>query len=113
MPCLINVISTNYNLFASVFFFLILIRKLKRTFDLKDYLDSIYSEVAQYNHPPYYPLSILCGGIDGARKGTDILDRIFAGVVAYMGKKSCYDMNEFNRPTDETYIGWRWQVRGD
>lgn len=84
--------------------------KLKRTFDLKDYLDSIYSEVAQYNHPPYYPLSILCGGIDGARKGTDILDRIFAGVVAYMGKKSCYDMNEFNRPTDETYIGWRWQT---
>ena len=75
-------------------------------------MDSIYSEVAQYDHPPNYPLSIVCGGIDGAPKGIDILGRIFAGVVAYMGNKSCYDMNEFNHP-DETYMGWKWQVRGD
>ncbi|KAK8628963.1 hypothetical protein V6N13_077823 [Hibiscus sabdariffa] len=27
-----------------------------------------------------------------------------------MGNKSCYDMNEFKRPTDETYIGWKWQT---
>ncbi|TYI80501.1 hypothetical protein E1A91_D05G091700v1 [Gossypium mustelinum] len=84
--------------------------KLKRSFDLKDFLDSIYSEVAQYDHPPSYPLNIICRGIDGAPKGTDILGRIFAGVVAYMGNNSCYDMNEFNRPNDETYIGWRWQT---
>ncbi|KAK8582235.1 hypothetical protein V6N13_145217 [Hibiscus sabdariffa] len=85
-------------------------KKLKRSFDLKDYLDSIYSEVAQYDHPPTYPLNIVCRGIDGAPKGTDTLGRIFAGVVAYMGNKSCYDMDEFNHPTDETYIGWRWQT---
>ncbi|EOY33636.1 hypothetical protein QUC31_018849 [Theobroma cacao] len=85
-------------------------KKLKRTFDLKDYLDSIYSEAAQYDHPPTYPLSIVCGGIDGAPKGTDILGRIFAGVVAYVGNKSCYDMNAYNHPSDETYMGWRWQT---
>lgn len=88
-----------------------LLRKLKRSFDLKDYLDSIYSEAAQYDHPPTYPLNIVCGGIDGAPKGTDILGRIFTGVVAYMGNKSCYDMYIFNHPTDETYMGWKWQVR--
>ncbi|XVF69051.1 hypothetical protein PTKIN_Ptkin11bG0050200 [Pterospermum kingtungense] len=84
-------------------------QKLKRSFDLKDYLDSLYSEVAQYDHPPDYPLSIVCGGIDGAPKGSDILDRIFAGVVAYMREKPCYDMNEFNYPNDETYKAWNWQ----
>ncbi|KAK8628962.1 hypothetical protein V6N13_077823 [Hibiscus sabdariffa] len=85
-------------------------QKLKTSFDLKDLLDSIYSDAAQYDHPHTYPLSIVCGGINGAPKGTDILSRIFAGVVAYMGNKSCYDMNEFKRPTDETYIGWKWQT---
>ncbi|KAE8734848.1 Serine carboxypeptidase S28 family protein [Hibiscus syriacus] len=44
-----------------------------------------------------------------APKGTDILGRIFAGVVAYMRNKSCYDMDEFDHPTDETY-GWKWQT---
>ncbi|XVE79345.1 hypothetical protein DITRI_Ditri14bG0050800 [Diplodiscus trichospermus] len=84
--------------------------KLNRVSDLKDYLDSFYSEVAQYDHPPNYPVSIVCGGIDGAPKGTDILDRIFAGVAAYMGNRSCYDMNEFNHQTDESYMGWKWQT---
>ncbi|XP_039052489.1 lysosomal Pro-X carboxypeptidase-like [Hibiscus syriacus] len=85
-------------------------KKLKRSFDLKDYLDSVYSEVAQYDCPPTYPLNIVCRGIDGAPKRTDILGRIFAGVVAYMGNKSCYDMEEFNHPTDETYMSWKWQT---
>ncbi|KAJ9129352.1 hypothetical protein P3X46_033856 [Hevea brasiliensis] len=83
---------------------------LKRTFELKDYLDSIYSEAAQYNDPPNYPVTIVCGGIDGAPKGTDILSRIFAGVVAYMGNNSCYDMDEFYDPTREESIAWRWQT---
>ncbi|XP_012064654.1 lysosomal Pro-X carboxypeptidase [Jatropha curcas] len=83
---------------------------LKRTFELKDYLDSIYAEAAQYNDPPNYPVSIVCDGIDRAPEGTDILGRIFAGVVAYMGHKSCYDMNEFNDPTDQTSLAWRWQT---
>ncbi|XP_002523754.2 lysosomal Pro-X carboxypeptidase [Ricinus communis] len=83
---------------------------LKRTFELKDYLDSIYSEAAQYNDPPRYPVTIVCGGIDGAPKGTDVLGRIFAGVVAYMGDRSCYDVNGYNHPTDATSLAWRWQT---
>ncbi|KAK7839183.1 lysosomal pro-x carboxypeptidase [Quercus suber] len=79
------------------------------TKDFKDYLDSIYSDAAQYNHPPTYPLSVLCSAIDGASVGTDTLGRIYAGVVAYMGNHTCYDMNEFNRPT-KTLDGWSWQT---
>ncbi|GLT51282.1 hypothetical protein SLA2020_247020 [Shorea laevis] len=80
--------------------------KLKRSFDLKDYLDSMYAEAAQYNEPPIYPLTILCGAIDGAAEGADILGQLFAGVVAYKGNKSCYDMDQYNDPTDR----WRWQM---
>ncbi|KAJ8749874.1 hypothetical protein K2173_013789 [Erythroxylum novogranatense] len=82
---------------------------LNRRFELEDYLDSIYTDAAQYNHPPAYPVSVVCGGIDGAPQGTDILDRIFQGVISYMGNRSCYDMNEYNYPT-ETSLGWRWQT---
>lgn len=84
-------------------------RKLKRSFDLKDYLDSIYADVAQYNDPPTYPLTVVCGGIDGAPEGTDILGKIFAGVIAFAGDNSCYDVDEFNHPS-ETATGWKWQV---
>ncbi|GLT80826.1 hypothetical protein SLA2020_522420 [Shorea laevis] len=84
-------------------------RKLKRSLDLKDYLDSIYSEVTQYDEPSSYPLSTLCRAIDGAAIVTDILGRIFAGVVAHKPKRTCYDMDEYNHPTDQN-LGWRWQV---
>ncbi|KAH7531139.1 hypothetical protein JRO89_XSUnG0014700 [Xanthoceras sorbifolium] len=84
--------------------------KLKKSFDLKDYLDSIYADAAQYNEPPTYPVCTLCGGIDGVPDGTDVLGKIFAGVVAYMGDKSCYDLDEFNLLTDETFLGWKWQT---
>ncbi|KAJ4841787.1 hypothetical protein Tsubulata_010534 [Turnera subulata] len=84
-------------------------KPLKKTFELKDYLDSIYAEAAQYNDPPEYPVSVVCGGIDGAPSRTDILGRIFAGVIAYKGNDSCYDMDEYKYP-DETYLGYRWQT---
>ncbi|KAJ7981089.1 Lysosomal Pro-X carboxypeptidase [Quillaja saponaria] len=84
--------------------------KLNKSSDLKDYLDSIYADAAQYNHPPKYPVSVICSAIDGKAKiETDILGQIFAGVVAYMEKRSCYDVNEFNHPT-ETNLGWKWQT---
>ncbi|KAK1589051.1 hypothetical protein Q3G72_030009 [Acer saccharum] len=83
--------------------------ELKRSIDLKDYLDSIYAEAAQYNEPSTYPVSNICGSIDGAPQGSDILGKIFAGVAAYMGNNSCYDLDEFNHPT-ETFLGWRWQT---
>ncbi|KAK7833484.1 lysosomal pro-x carboxypeptidase [Quercus suber] len=79
------------------------------TKDFKEYLVTIYSDAAQYNHPPSYPLSILCNAIDGASVGTDTVGRIYAGVVAYMGNHACYDVNVFKRPT-ETSEGWNWQT---
>lgn len=82
---------------------------MKKTSELEDFLDSLYTDVAQYDDPPTYPLSIVCGGIDGAPKGIDVLGKIFKGVVAYKGNRSCYDMDEYIRPT-ETNVGWRWQV---
>ncbi|XP_028756877.1 lysosomal Pro-X carboxypeptidase-like [Neltuma alba] len=83
--------------------------KLDNSFELKDYLDSIYADAAQYNEPPDYPVSVICEAIDAAAKKTDTLGQIFEGVVvAHHGNKSCYDTNEFNLPT-ETDIGWRWQ----
>ncbi|CAK9186786.1 unnamed protein product [Ilex paraguariensis] len=81
---------------------------LEQSSDLRDYLDSIYSEAAQYDEPPTYPVAGICGGIDGGLEGDDILGRIFAGVVAYKGKRSCYDINEYNYPS-ETKMGWAWQ----
>ena len=92
------------NLFSSCF------SKLNQSFELKDYLDSIYTDAAQYNYPPKYPVRVICEAIDGAAKKTDnILGQIYEGVVAYMGKRSCYDMNEYKHPT-ETNEGWKWQV---
>ncbi|KAH9700218.1 prolylcarboxypeptidase-like protein [Citrus sinensis] len=72
-------------------------KPLKETSELKDFLDSLYTDVAQYDDPPTYPLRI------------DVLGKIFKGVVAYKGNRSCYDMDEYIRPT-ETNVGWRWQT---
>ncbi|KAI9195635.1 hypothetical protein LWI28_016804 [Acer negundo] len=81
---------------------------LKRASELKNYLKSIYASAAQYNRPPRYPVTVVCGGIDGEATGSDILSKIFAGVVAYYGgNRSCY----VNAPTNlsETTVGWSWQ----
>ncbi|XP_075500205.1 uncharacterized protein LOC142538794 isoform X1 [Primulina tabacum] len=83
--------------------------KLKNSHELKDYLDTIYTAAAQYNHPPNYPVTMVCDGIDGAPKGTDNLGRIYAGIVSYRGKMKCFDTNEFNIP-DEISEGWQWQT---
>ncbi|XP_052181871.1 uncharacterized protein LOC127794661 [Diospyros lotus] len=82
--------------------------QLNKPSELKDYLDSVYSTAAQYNHPPNYPVTQICGGIDGAPKGSHLLSKIFAGLVAYKGKKPCYDTDQYNYPT-ETNIGYGWQ----
>ncbi|GAB2285427.1 hypothetical protein Dimus_019878 [Dionaea muscipula] len=77
---------------------------------LKDYLDSIYATAAQYGRPPIYAATTICNAIDGASNTTtDILGSIHAGVAAFRGEKDCYDVNEFNQPT-ETNLGWRWQT---
>ncbi|XP_059663789.1 uncharacterized protein LOC132309501 [Cornus florida] len=75
--------------------------------ELKDYLMHIYQRAAQYNHPPKYPVTVICGAIDTAPKGTDILGRIFAGVVANNNNQTCYD----TRPNaSQTNVGYNWQT---
>ncbi|KAK9058631.1 hypothetical protein SSX86_023473 [Deinandra increscens subsp. villosa] len=82
--------------------------------ELKNYLKSVYSNAAQYDAPPNYPTARICQGIDGASDATDILDRIFAGVVAYMPGMSCYVTSpEVVSPSEsvsQTSIGWEWQT---
>ncbi|WRX32245.1 Peptidase S28 - like 5 [Theobroma cacao] len=77
--------------------------------ELKSFLRLMYAYAAQYNRPPRYPVSVVCGGIDGASFGSqdDILTKIFSGVVAYYGNRSCYVNPETN--ASETEIGWSWQ----
>lgn len=104
--------QTQLKLIASFSFFPFLppsgCSPLNSTSELKDYLDSLYTDAAQYDEPPKYPVSRVCGAIDGA-EGTDTLDKIFAAVVTYMGNTSCYDMEEFGSPTS-TYDMFTWQV---
>lgn len=78
---------------------------------LEDYLMLMYTGAAQYNRPPRYPVTVVCGGIDGASHGNDTLSKIFAGVVAYRGNKSCYVNAPKNK--SETDVGWRWQTCSD
>ncbi|XP_011005222.1 PREDICTED: lysosomal Pro-X carboxypeptidase-like isoform X2 [Populus euphratica] len=75
--------------------------------ELRNHLDSMYANAAQYNKPPTYPVNKVCGGIDGGGFGDDLLGRVFGGLVAYKGNRSCY----VNEPTNqsETSAGWRWQ----
>ncbi|KAL5698348.1 lysosomal Pro-Xaa carboxypeptidase [Ranunculus cassubicifolius] len=87
-------------------------KPLDSSSDLKHYLASLYCEAAQYNRPPEYLVTEICNAIDNDPTGVDIPTRIHAGVVAYKGEKSCYDINEFNLPTD-TNVGWDWQTCTD
>ncbi|CAL0321957.1 unnamed protein product [Lupinus luteus] len=81
-------------------------KKLSKSFELEDYLDSIYTGAAQYNDPP---VNVICDAIDAAAKKTDVLGQIFEGVIVSMPNRTCYDMDEFNHPS-QTGLGWRWQM---
>jgi len=81
---------------------------LNHSFELSEYLESMYTSAAQYNHPPDYPVTVICSGIDKASFGNNILDKIYSGVVAYKGNGTCKVNNPKN--ISETDVGWRWQV---
>ncbi|KAK1364810.1 Lysosomal Pro-X carboxypeptidase [Heracleum sosnowskyi] len=83
-------------------------RQLRNCDELKEYLDRMYAGTAQYDDPPTYPVTQVCGGIDGAPKGTDILGRIVAGINAYLEDTKCRDTDY--TPSYETYQGWNWQT---
>ncbi|XP_021692125.2 uncharacterized protein LOC110673327 [Hevea brasiliensis] len=79
---------------------------LEDSSELKNYLKLMYGYAAQYNGPPEYPVSTVCRAINGASFGTDILGKIFAGVVAYEGNdKSCY----VNPTPSQADNAWTWQ----
>ncbi|EXB81591.1 Lysosomal Pro-X carboxypeptidase [Morus notabilis] len=76
--------------------------------ELKDHLESTYATAAQYNHPPRYPVNVICGAIDGANNDDGILGKIFAGLASYRTNRTCY----VNQPRNlsETDVGWNWQT---
>ncbi|KAF5729444.1 lysosomal Pro-X carboxypeptidase [Tripterygium wilfordii] len=79
---------------------------------LKNYLDNMYTGAAQYDRPPRYPVTVVCSGIDGeTTEGSDLLDKIAAGMFAYRGEKDCYQLQDFF--PSETRLGWNWQVCSD
>jgi len=75
---------------------------------LINYLTSTFAYAAQYNSPPKYPVNVVCGGIDGGSLGSDILSKIYAGVVALKGNTTC-TVNP-DKKLSETTEGWIWQV---
>ncbi|XP_073291844.1 uncharacterized protein [Primulina huaijiensis] len=81
--------------------------QLSNYYELHNFLQLMYASAAQYNDPVTNPVSRICGGIDGAPEGTDILGRIFAGVVSYKGDQPCYNTSN---PPDQTIMGWQWQT---
>ncbi|KAG9456823.1 hypothetical protein H6P81_001331 [Aristolochia fimbriata] len=84
-------------------------KPLNQSTDLKDYLEAFYLAWAQYDDPPEYPVNVICKAIDGAKPGSDVLDRIFAGLVSMQGNKSCYDIGG-SGGEDDVLNGWFWQM---
>ncbi|KAK9279803.1 hypothetical protein L1049_013485 [Liquidambar formosana] len=80
---------------------------LNNSVELKDYLSLTYTGAAQYNRPPNFQVTMVCRSIDGASEGTDILGRIYAGIVSYRGNRSCYNTTS---SLTEISVGWKWQV---
>ncbi|KAF5185506.1 hypothetical protein FRX31_024907 [Thalictrum thalictroides] len=52
-------------------------RPINDSSELKNYLDGTYTQAAQYDAPPGYPVNQICDAIDKASKTTtDTLSRI-------------------------------------
>ncbi|KAM7263639.1 hypothetical protein ACFE04_001322 [Oxalis oulophora] len=88
-------------------------KPLKNASVLKAFLHDMYSEAAQYDNPPVYPLlATVCGSIDGAKHGQNILGKIFSALTLTDTPKwhdhTCYDLDH----TVEDH-GWYWQVCSD
>ncbi|CAE6115506.1 unnamed protein product [Arabidopsis arenosa] len=82
---------------------------LNNTFELKSYLSYIYAGTAQYNNRNQFSVASVCEAINTSPPNTksDLLDQIFAGVVASRGNISCYGMSSDQITNDVR--AWRWQ----
>ncbi|KAK3016390.1 hypothetical protein RJ639_007368 [Escallonia herrerae] len=93
-------------------------RKLERSEDLSDWLDSAYSYLAMANYPypteflmplPGNPIKEVCRKIDSCPDGTSVLDRVFEGVSVYYnytGEVDCFELDDDPHGMD----GWNWQA---
>ncbi|KAG6585994.1 Lysosomal Pro-X carboxypeptidase, partial [Cucurbita argyrosperma subsp. sororia] len=75
--------------------------KLNGSDELKYYLDYVLTSAAQYNNPHEKPVRGICAAIDeAARKNSDVIEQVVAGVVAFMGERDCYDVFESGHPNN-------------
>ncbi|ESQ50150.1 hypothetical protein EUTSA_v10002179mg, partial [Eutrema salsugineum] len=89
---------------------------LNESSDIKDFLGTIYAEAVQYNRDW---VTNMCNAInaDPPNRKNDLLDRIFAGVVALKRNQTCYGTNMLLQPTKNNiawneknnHIAWSWQ----
>lgn len=95
-----------------------LCRDLNSTTELSNWLDSAYSYLAMVDYPypsdfmmplPANPIKEVCRKIDSYPGGTDLLDRIFAGISIYYnytGTVNCFDLED----DPHGLSGWNWQA---
>uniref|UniRef100_A0A2N9J9L4 Lysosomal Pro-X carboxypeptidase n=1 Tax=Fagus sylvatica TaxID=28930 RepID=A0A2N9J9L4_FAGSY len=93
-------------------------RKLNKTDDLANWLDSAYSFLAMVNYPyssnfmmplPGHPIREVCRKIDSLPSGSSTLERIFEGVSIYYnytGEVDCFQLDDDPHGMD----GWNWQA---
>lgn len=84
-------------------------RPLTSSQELKSYLQSLFTVAAQYNDPARNPVSVICGGIDRGSYGSDVLSKIYSGLVALRGDGICF-VNPPSTTVSETAEGWGWQT---
>ncbi|KAF3970937.1 hypothetical protein CMV_005408 [Castanea mollissima] len=96
-----------------------LCRKLNKTQDLADWLDSAYSYLAMVNYPysanfmmplPGHPIREVCRKIDSLPDGTSILKRIFEGISVYYNYTGDVDCFEVDAEDPHGLDGWNWQA---
>ncbi|KMT19432.1 hypothetical protein BVRB_1g012760 [Beta vulgaris subsp. vulgaris] len=82
---------------------------LADTSALKNFLQSLYDSTAQYGNLETNP-STICKAIDEGMKTTDIVSRIYAGVLDYFNSThhDCVDTNYFQ--IGESIVGYDWQT---
>lgn len=73
----------------------------------------MYSVGAQYNSPQAHFVSQFCDAANGAPKGSDLLGRVYSGLVALM--EALYGQTvgctNIDPPSSAPeLIGWSWQV---
>ena len=74
---------------------------------LKDYLGILYVSAAQYDNPSSNPVKSVCDAIDGAPKGSDVLDKIASASNANIVLPCHIALGYLY---NQRYNGWFWQV---